>query len=79
VVQVLTNGIPTPTTVTLGAIGTATVEVTQGLKPGQTVVLADNQTALPTNSSNRGLAGGGGGFGGGAPPGGAGAAPPGGR
>jgi hypothetical protein len=79
VVEVLTKGVPTRTTVTLGAIGTSTVEVTAGLTPGQTVVLADNQTPLPTNSTNRGLRGGpGGGFGGG-PPGAAGGAPPGGR
>jgi hypothetical protein len=52
--------------------------VTSGVTPGQTLVIADNTTALPTNSSNRGLRGG---APGGAPPGGVAGngAPPGGR
>jgi multidrug efflux pump subunit AcrA (membrane-fusion protein) len=78
VVRVLANGTVTTTTVQLGAIGTTTVEVTSGVTPGQTLVIADNTTALPTNSSNRGLRGG---APGGAPPGGVAGngAPPGGR
>ncbi len=60
-------------------VGATTIEVTDGLTVGQTLVLADNSTALPTNSSNRGLrTGGAGTFAGtgGLP---AGGAPPGGR
>ena len=75
--QVLQNGTVTRKTVTLGAVGTATVEVTNGLSPGDVLVIADNTVALPTNSSNRGLRTGSGFAGGGAGPGGPGAAPPG--
>lgn len=50
-VQVLTDGAPTRTDVTLGAVGAATVEVTKGLDVGRTLVLADNDTALPTAST----------------------------
>lgn len=60
VVQVLKDGTPTRTAVKLGAVGGSTVEVIEGLSPGQTLVIADNSTALPTNNSNRGLRGGGG-------------------
>jgi hypothetical protein len=60
VVQVLKDGTPTRTTVKLGAVGGSTVEIVEGLSPGQTLVIADNSTALPTNSSNRGLRAGGG-------------------
>ena len=62
----LKDGTATRTTVKLGAVGGSTVEILEGLSPGETLVLADNTTPLPTNSSNRGLRAGGGG-----PPGGA--------
>lgn len=75
-VQVLQNGAVTRTRVSVGAVGAATIEITQGLTEGQTVVLADNTTALPTTSSTRLRTGGGaGGFGAGPPAG----ARPGGR
>jgi HlyD family secretion protein len=58
-VQVLDNGVLTKTDVTLGRVGLATIEITSGLRAGQTVVVADNTVALPTTSL-RGLRGGGG-------------------
>jgi HlyD family secretion protein len=65
----------TTRTVTLGSVGPATVEVTEGLTEGQRLVIADNSTALPTTSSTRrtgsfGGTGAGGALPGGAPPGG---------
>jgi hypothetical protein len=70
VVQVLDNGVVTPTNVTLGRVGLTTIEITSGLRAGQTVVVADNTVALPTINL-RGLRGGLGG-GGAGPAGGAG-------
>ena len=58
-VQVLDNGVLTRTDVTLGRVGLATIEITSGLRAGQTVVVADNTVALPTINL-RGLRGGGG-------------------
>ena len=66
-VSVLTGGAAKTVAVTVGAVGSTTVQVTSGLTEGQTVILADHTTALPANSSNlnrRIAAGGGGGFGG---------------
>jgi hypothetical protein len=61
VVQVLKDGTAIRTTVKLGEVGGSTVEILEGLSAGETLALADNTTALPTNSSNRGLRAGGGG------------------
>jgi RND family efflux transporter MFP subunit len=72
VVQVLDNGIVTTTNLSLGRVGLTTIEITSGLRAGQTVVVADNSVALPTTSL-RGLRGGLGG-GGAGPAGGAGGA-----
>jgi multidrug efflux pump subunit AcrA (membrane-fusion protein) len=58
-VQVLDNGVLTRADVTLGRVGLATIEITSGLRAGQTVVVADNTVALPTINL-RGLRGGGG-------------------
>ena len=79
-VLTLSHGVATRTAVTVGAVGTTTTEVRQGLSLGQTVVLADLSTPLPSNTNGlRGLRGGGfgggaGGFGGGGAPGGGGGA-----
>jgi HlyD family secretion protein len=49
--------------VTVGAVGDVLTEVTSGLTPGDTVVLANLKTPLPSsNTTNRGLGLGGGGF-----------------
>jgi multidrug efflux pump subunit AcrA (membrane-fusion protein) len=58
-VQVLDNGALTRTDVTLGRVGPATIEITSGLRAGQTVVVADNTVPLPTVNL-RALRGGGG-------------------
>jgi len=83
----LKNGVPARALVKTGYAGTLTTQITSGLSAGQHVVLADLNTALPTNttSSRRfGVAGGsagglgGAGFGGGSLTGGTGfPAPPG--
>jgi len=82
----LKNGVATPALVKTGYAGTLTTQITSGLSAGQQVVLADLNTALPTNttSSRRfGIAGGsagglgGAGFGGGPLTGGPGFPPPG--
>jgi multidrug resistance efflux pump len=81
----LKNGVSTRALVKTGYAGTLTTQITSGLSAGQQVVLADLNTALPTNttSSRRlGVAGGsaGGlgsaGLGGGSLPGGTGFPPP---
>jgi hypothetical protein len=59
--QTLKNGVVTPALVKTGYAGTLTTQITSGLSAGQQVVLADLNTALPTNttSSRRlGVAGG---------------------
>ncbi|MHB8186474.1 MAG: efflux RND transporter periplasmic adaptor subunit [Dermatophilaceae bacterium] len=73
------DGVATRALVKTGYAGTLTTQVTSGLTAGQQVVLADLNTALPTNTTNArrfgvgGAAGGPGGAGpGGAGPGGAG-------
>ena len=83
----LKNGLSTRALVKTGYAGTLTTQITSGLSAGQQVVLADLNTALPTNTTNSrrfGVAGGsagglgGGGFGGGSLTGGTGfPAPPG--
>jgi len=68
-IQVLNGSVATRTRVDLGTVGATTVEVAQGLEAGQTVVLADNDTALPTTtSSNQRRTGSGLGAGTGGPP-----------
>jgi hypothetical protein len=66
--QTIKNGVPTPALVKTGSAGTLTSQITSGLSAGQQVVLADLNTALPTNTTNSrrfGVAGGsGGGLGG---------------
>jgi hypothetical protein len=47
-VQVLTNGVPTTTAVTLGAIGNDLTQIVSGITAGQQVVIADLSAALPT-------------------------------
>jgi multidrug efflux pump subunit AcrA (membrane-fusion protein) len=67
VVTTLRSGVPSRTVVTVGAVGLTSTQVT-GLTLGQTVVLADLDTPLPSNANGlRGVRGfgGGGGFGGG--------------
>jgi len=65
-VQVVANGEVTTQTVTVAAVGDTAVAVTDGVQPGDQVVLADTTTALPTslNGVTRALNGGGGGGGG---------------
>ena len=41
-VQVLDKGVLTKTDLSLGRVGLATIEITSGLRAGQTVVVADN-------------------------------------
>jgi multidrug efflux pump subunit AcrA (membrane-fusion protein) len=71
-ISMLEDGSPRTVTVTIGAVGDSTIEVTRGLNGGETLVLADRTATLPTSSSNLriraggGFGGGGGGFGGGA-------------
>jgi multidrug efflux pump subunit AcrA (membrane-fusion protein) len=61
-VTVLKDGVPTPTVVTVGAVGGGLAEIRTGLTSGDQVVIADVDSALPTNGSTnvRGLTGGGG-------------------
>lgn len=74
-VTVLSDGTPQTVRVTTGLVGPTATQVTGGVNAGQTVVLADLATPLPTDGSTqtRGFGGGfggggalGGGFGGGA-------------
>ena len=60
----LKNGVSTRALVKTGYAGTLTTQITSGLRAGQQVVLADLNTALPTNTTNSrrfGVAGGSGG------------------
>lgn len=64
-VSVLAGGAATTTRVTVGLVGPDRTQITSGLTPGETVVLADLSAALPTSTVNQGRFGGGlGGFGG---------------
>ena len=75
-VQVLTNGVPTTTAVTVGAIGNDLTQILSGVTAGQQVVIADLSASLPTatTTASAGVVGGLGGAGsGGAGAGGAGA------
>lgn len=65
VVTVLDGTKTTTTRVTVGLVGADRTQITNGLTPGQTVVLANLRTALPTSTVNQTRFGGGGGFGGG--------------
>ena len=62
IVTTLVNGAPTLTRVTVGVRGADLTQITQGLKAGDQVVLADLDTALPTagTTNTRGGFGGGG-------------------
>lgn len=69
VVSVLTDGQPVLTPVTVGVVGATRTSITEGLKDGQEVVLADLDAALPSgDSTTTRLPGAGGGFGGGGMP-----------
>jgi multidrug efflux pump subunit AcrA (membrane-fusion protein) len=48
-VEVLTNGKPVQTRVTVGAVGSERTQISAGLKAGQQVVLADLAEPLPTS------------------------------
>jgi len=56
---VLDNGVLTKTDVTLGRVGLATIEITSGLRAGQTVVVADNTVGGGLGGGNGGPPGGG--------------------
>jgi trimeric autotransporter adhesin len=58
-VTVLSNGRPTITPVTVGAVGGGYAQILSGLSAGQQVVLADASEALPSNTT---VGGGGAGF-----------------
>ena len=66
-VQVLTNGVPTTSVVTVGAIGNDLTQILSGVTAGQQVVIADLSAALPTatTTASVGVVGGLGGAGGG--------------
>ena len=66
-VQVLTNGVPTTTAVTVGAIGNDLTQILSGVTAGQQVVIADLSAALPTatTTADAGVVAGLGGAGGG--------------
>ncbi len=67
-VQVLTNGVPTTTAVTVGAIGNDLTQILSGISAGDQVVIAEISAALPTATTTAGagaVAGLGGGAGGG--------------
>ena len=65
-VQVLTNGVPTTSVVTVGAIGNDLTQILSGVTVGQQVVIADLSAALPTTTTaSVGVVGGLGGAGGG--------------
>jgi multidrug efflux pump subunit AcrA (membrane-fusion protein) len=74
-VQVLKNGAPVSTPVTVGASDATLTEIQSGLNPGDTVVIATVTATIPTTTSGPtggrggfGGGGGGGGFGGGVAP-----------
>jgi len=65
-VTVLTDGKPVPTQVTVGVVGSTLTQITQGVKTGQAVVIADLDAALPSSgSTSQRTFGNGGGFPGG--------------
>jgi len=66
-VQVVANNAVSTQNVTVSAVGDTEVAVSDGVKPGDHVILADNSVALPTSTNGVGqaLTGGGGGMGGG--------------
>ena len=65
-VTVLKDGAPVPVQVTVGVVGSTLTQITQGVKRGQAVVLADLDVALPSGgSTNQRMFGNGGGFPGG--------------
>ena len=66
-VQVLTNGVPTTSAVTVGAIGNDLTQILSGVTVGQQVVIADLSAPLPTatTTAGAGVVGGLGGAGGG--------------
>lgn len=51
--QLVEDGVARPVQVTLGARGGGRVQVTEGVRPGQVVVLADHGVAVPANSFQR--------------------------
>jgi len=72
-VQVLKNGAPVSTPVTVGASDATLTEIQSGLNPGDTVVIATVTATIPSSTSGAtggrgGFGGGGGGFGGGVAP-----------
>jgi HlyD family secretion protein len=69
-VTLLENGTTTRRTVTYGAVGPATTEITSGLEKGATVVLADPSQDVPASSTSSTRTFGGGTFGGPVPAGG---------
>jgi hypothetical protein len=52
VVRVLAHGSVSRTVVTVGVVGKRRVSITQGLKAGATVVLADLDAAVPSGTTN---------------------------
>ena len=66
-VTVVSGGKTSTARVTVGLVGPDRTQITAGVTPGQTVVLADLSSALPTSTVNQGRFGGGfgAGFGGG--------------
>ena len=52
VVRVLDGDTVTRTVVTVGVVGKRKVSISQGLKAGATVVLADLDAAVPTSTTN---------------------------
>lgn len=57
VVTVLSGDQPTPTRVTVGAVGLTRTEIREGLAEGDQVVLADLETPVPTNDEPSGPGG----------------------
>ena len=69
IVTVLTDGQPVPTPVTVGVVGATRTSITEGVKAGQEIVLADLDAELPSGDGTTTSLTGGGGFpGGGARP-----------
>lgn len=67
VVNVLENGSSTPKRVTIGAVGPTYTQITDGLAPGDEVILADLDAAVPASNNTFRIPTGGG-FGGGSLP-----------
>jgi multidrug efflux pump subunit AcrA (membrane-fusion protein) len=57
-VQAASSGTPSTVQVVTGATGQGLVQIVSGLNPGQTVVLADLNAAVPANSNQRQAPGG---------------------